>query len=290
MPESRVRIFVASPGDVAEERASLNTVVNELTRTCNALLPDKGVALELVRWETHAFPAMGRPQGVINEQLGTYDIFIGILWKRFGTPTGRAESGTEEEFRLAFRRWSETGRPHILFYFNSAAFPPPRRQEEVEQLLKVVTFRSEIEQKGLVWEYSGAINFPNTVRPHLTEVLGTILNTGPDETASAPALRSARESMPDDRRHTAGTLPSPGELILITEIGNEDAWYRDRDRLLGRTARLVEATAIEDGWFSGRTLLDPMLDSAGIPERVFARFRYEKVLDPRSVPRGEGRA
>jgi hypothetical protein len=30
-----------------------------------------------------------------------YDIFIGIISLRFGTPTGVAGSGTEEEYRMA---------------------------------------------------------------------------------------------------------------------------------------------------------------------------------------------
>ena len=39
------------------------------------------------------------PQQIINSQVSDeYDIFIGILWTRFGTPTERAGSGTEEEF------------------------------------------------------------------------------------------------------------------------------------------------------------------------------------------------
>ena len=37
-------------------------------------------------------------QDVINRQLGEYDIFLGIMNTRFGSPTHRADSGTEEEF------------------------------------------------------------------------------------------------------------------------------------------------------------------------------------------------
>src|SRR5450759_4663688 len=92
----KIRIFVASPGDVGKEREGLKDVVQELNTT---IAPYKGLALELVKWETHATPNMGRAQGVINSQLGEYDIFVGLMWKRFGTPTGKAEYGTEEEFR-----------------------------------------------------------------------------------------------------------------------------------------------------------------------------------------------
>ena len=101
MPEQyrKIRIFVASPSDVARERDQLARVVEELNLTIPAIAPEKKVVLELVRWETHVYPAIGpEPQRVVNEQIGDYDIFVGILWKRMGTPTATAASGTEEEF------------------------------------------------------------------------------------------------------------------------------------------------------------------------------------------------
>ena len=82
----RIRVFVASPGDVQRERDSLLGVINELNRALDSLAPRAGLRLELARWETDAYPEMGRPQAVINRQIAPYDIFIGILWKRFGTP------------------------------------------------------------------------------------------------------------------------------------------------------------------------------------------------------------
>jgi len=93
------RLFIASPGDVASERDALDRVVREVNQTHGAPL---GYVIELWRWETHAVPGGGRPQAVINDQIPEYDIFIGIMWRRFGTPTGVAGSGTEEEYRIAY--------------------------------------------------------------------------------------------------------------------------------------------------------------------------------------------
>src|SRR6266850_1498313 len=131
------RVFVASPSDVRVERDSMPSVINELNHTLEALVPHAASRLELVRWETHSFPGMGRPQGLINEQIGEFDIFVGILWQRFGTPTGKADSGTEEEFRRAYEKWLKEGRPHILLYFNVAQIAPPRTTEAVAQLSKM---------------------------------------------------------------------------------------------------------------------------------------------------------
>lgn len=169
MPEqfTKIKVFVASPGDVPKERQQLDEVIREINTTIGR---ERNISLDLTKWETHCYPAMGRPQGEINKQIGTYDIFIGIMWKRFGTPTGKAESGTEEEFRHAYRTWQESTVPHIMFYFNKTPFMSADKKEH-EQFGKVLEFRSELSEKGLVWEYENVNEFANIVRPHLVQLL-----------------------------------------------------------------------------------------------------------------------
>jgi hypothetical protein len=169
MPQetTKVRLFVASPGDVREERDALRTIVDELNYTIGQKL---GFVVELVRWEIHCRPGMGRTQGLVNGLIGAYDIFLGIMWNRFGTPTGEADSGTEEEFNLAYKEWERSRRPHILFYFCQAPYTH-RTREELEQRGKVLEFHSSLKEKGLVWEYESSEAFPDTVRPHLSGLL-----------------------------------------------------------------------------------------------------------------------
>lgn len=270
-PIGTIRVFVASPGDVTRERDSLAGVINELNRTLRALLPDMGVRLELVRWETDAFPSMGRPQGIILDQLGEYDIFIGVLWKRFGTPTGRAESGTEEEFRLAYDNWKQTGRPHILIYFNRAAIPPPRTGEDIQQLSKVVGFRDELSKIGLIWEYDNADLFPDVVRPHLTEVVGRLIRSTPFATPKEP-----REIAGEFQTPSAPADEGGGLRIRITEIGEEDGFYSMKNDFIGKTGVLIEATANDD-WYLGKVRLDKPVYEGDDPEYPLYQFRYEPV-------------
>lgn len=210
MPVSdTIRIFVASPGDVQSERAQLGRVVHELNTTLSALVPERGLALELVRWETHAHPGAGAdPQDVINRQLAIpqCDIFIGIIWRRLGTPTGRAASGTEEEFRIAHESWMRNRRPReILFYFCQALAGPPAGEEEAEQLLKAIRFRNELARTGLVWEYADHADFADLVRPHLVQVISGILR--PEQAPSAAAVRveqlTPRGELEETRRQIA---------------------------------------------------------------------------------------
>lgn len=188
-PIDTIRIFVASPGDVQSERDHLGRVVRELNSTLSALVPERGLVLELIRWETHVHPGMGTdPQDVVNRQLSIpdYDIFIGIIWRRFGTPTNRAGSGTAEEFRIAHESWKRKGRPReILFYFCQAQASPPKTETEAKQLVETSRFREQLSREGLVWDYADHLAFADLVRPHLVQVVSSLLRSGKDLEAAA---------------------------------------------------------------------------------------------------------
>ena len=273
-----IRVFVASPSDVQRERDSLLGVINELNRTIDALLPRTAIRLELVRWETDAFPQMGRPQAVINRQIGQYDIFIGILWQRFGTPTGKAGSGTEEEFQIAFRRWKQHRRPIILFYFSNGAIAPPRSLEDLEQLKKVVEFRQRLAQIGLIWEYDGDALFMNTVRPHLTRVIGGLIRAGQ---IASTKTRHARAvvPLPPDLRSTIGPT------VKLIEIGPQDACYDQRSKYLGHTGVVMEA-AEQGEWLNGTFRFDTPLFQGDDGIYSFLQFRVGPTESSRAAGSG----
>jgi hypothetical protein len=178
MPQVQMlRIVVASPGDVQTERNALATVVEELNR---GIAADRGVRLELARWETDAYPGFDPegPQGLIDTilRIETCDILIGIFWKRFGTPVSDARSGTEHEFRLGYEAWKRTGHPQIMVYFNQRPYTPKTR-EETDQWGQVLDFQRNFPKEGLWWPYRGRAQFERLVRNHLTQFLR---QQGPD--------------------------------------------------------------------------------------------------------------
>jgi hypothetical protein len=105
------------------------------------------------------------------DQIGQCDLFVGIMWRRFGTPTGVAGSGTEEEFDQALRSWRRSGRPRMLCYFSRAPSQPPDTVADAEQLLKVTQFRAKVGEQGLAWRYSTDAEFKDLLREHLQNVL-----------------------------------------------------------------------------------------------------------------------
>ncbi|TVS12283.1 MAG: DUF4062 domain-containing protein [Planctomycetaceae bacterium] len=122
-----IRVFVSSPGDVQAERDVVDEVVAAINRTDGDA---GGFRLETFRWEANVTPQIGpRPQKVVDQQTPEYDVYLGMMSTRFGTPTGRYGSGTEKEFKDALKQWKSAGQPWITFYFDDAPKSLSKPQE-----------------------------------------------------------------------------------------------------------------------------------------------------------------
>jgi len=176
----KIRIFIASPGDVAQERDTLSNIVIPELRRIFSIGPfsevSDGVELEAIRWETHAWPDVGEDaQDVINREIGEFDILVGIMWRRFGTPTRRSSSGTGEEFQRAYDYFREYGRPKIMWYFRTEPFYTTSRGD-LTQFRKVLSFRGKLENLGvLFWEFESSLEFERNVREHLIRQIVDLL-------------------------------------------------------------------------------------------------------------------
>ena len=162
-----IKVFLASPGDVSQEGELIRETLEQVNRT---LGEKEGIQFKIVNWKTDSFPAYGNDgQALLNNQIADmkeYDLFIGVMWNRFGTPTPRAGSGTEEEFLRAVESFEETGNPHIMFYFNQAPYSFKSTQE-IEQKTKVLEFREQIQKKALPHDYNGVEKFQKDFRNHI---------------------------------------------------------------------------------------------------------------------------
>src|SRR5205085_11009849 len=116
-----LQVLVSSPADLRQERDLLYEIVEELNVTWRT---SSTIQLKLLTWEKDSRPALAEDaQAAINVQLGNdCDIFVGMMAARFGTPTGRAASGTEEEFERARSRFEQDPKSvSVMFYFKDAA-------------------------------------------------------------------------------------------------------------------------------------------------------------------------
>lgn len=216
----------------------------------------------LIRWETHTAPGLGEDaQDVVNHYLPEYDVFVGIMWQRFGTATKRADSGSHEEFLQAYEKWKNSKDFPVLFYFCQKPIPVPRTIEEVKQLEKVVKFHDELSAKGLVGEYDDPDTFADIVRPHLLLALRRhLLLKDTSGNKAAFALPDVPPNALDTARQDL--------LGLVREyerVREEMPWGRERTKRMTGIFAKMRATAA-----STHPLLNSLAASDAPGERLAA--------------------
>ena len=211
--ETVLTVFAASPQDVAEERTILEEVIRELNTTWSKTF---SLRLDLVRWETNVHPGFGADgQDVINQQIGSdYDIFIGMMWTRFGTPTKRAGSGTEEEFLRVHEVYKDKPELHLTLYFKDAPISPSK--VDLEQLRGVIEFKNKLAKMGgLYWNFTAPEEFLLLLRMHLSQVVQEWQKT----TLESPPKRLLKPGHTEQQ--------SNGQPVLVQSDDEEEFGYLD---------------------------------------------------------------
>jgi hypothetical protein len=217
-----LRIFVASPSDLGEERKLLEGIVQELNLIWSQQL---GISLELIKWETHSFPGAGTdPQDVINHQVPQdYDILLMMLWSRIGTPTPRSQSGTLEEFESAYDRWrTDRKLVRLMIYFKTAPISPDDIDPDQLRLLK--EFRKSLSDRGILYStFTGGEEFAQLLRIHLskqvqdfikeTNLIGASPTLPVESKLTSPSLEESHNETSEDE----GFL----DLIETTEVASQ---------------------------------------------------------------------
>lgn len=152
-------VMIASPGDVASERAIVRDVIYEWNAVNSNV---RKIVLLPIGWESHSSPEMGgTPQAIINKQiLGKCDLLIGVFWTRIGTPTNEYASGTVEELE----KHIQSGKPAML-YFSSQ--PVAIDSVDLEQAAAVKKFRTDCQSRGLYESYDSLSDFRTNLYRHL---------------------------------------------------------------------------------------------------------------------------
>jgi len=164
--ERVICVFISAPDEVRTQIKAVAKIVDQLNDAHGKHL---GIRLRLIYWRRDVVPGLGPDsQEVINTQIGEdYEIFLGLLWTRFGTPTPRAGSGTEEEFNRAYARWQTNPESlAVMMYFSEVSISPSAI--DVHQLAKVRDFRSGIQDQGIYSVFKTRSEFKSLVDTHLS--------------------------------------------------------------------------------------------------------------------------
>lgn len=199
-----LRVFISSPGDVAEERLLARSAIDQLMY--DPFLRGR-VSFEVIAWDVGriAVPMLATqtPQLSVNDAIprpSECDIVIVILWGRMGTPIPasafvRADgspyaSGTEWEFEDAVGAARQTGQPVVLVYRRRSPvvydLGAPDAAERADQLASVEAFFGRMVDDSTgsmlsgVNEYSSPDAFRKLLEAHLRELVFRLVGPGGD--------------------------------------------------------------------------------------------------------------
>ncbi len=241
------RVFIASPGGLEDIRKIFREVLLEYSE-------DEGVhhrvRFEPVGWE-YTLPGRGRPQGLINRELGTCDFFVLVLGTRWGSPPSRDgssvySSGCEEEFYFAERCLGEEYSPMRQIIVLFRAVPPEMLADPGPQLLKVLEFkqRLEDEKRYLYDTFDEGPGFKRILRRLLAQWVRD--HSHVTSLPSPIATQFRDEKTPEINK--AETLAGNGKLIEAEDLfvravvrGNDFYALDSYGQFLRRAGRLAQA-------------------------------------------------
>lgn len=218
-------VFIASPGDLSDERAILRSLEADL----NSKFAHANIRVRMTGWEERP-PAYGRPQSQINPMVDACDVFIGLLRRKWGSHTGTHNSGFGEEFERALERRQESGiSPEISLFFASLS------QDEIDdagpELTRVLTFQERVraERIGIYRKFAG----PNDLGKQVEDLLERhLIDLVISQSAShAPA---GPESLPEEIDG-----PASGEVEEGSTAAQEDNARYQLSTMLGTLQDLL---------------------------------------------------
>lgn len=155
------KLLISCPGDVADEIELINDSVIQF----NELYSDKlGITIQTKHWSKSSYSQSGgKPQALLNKQfISDCDAAVAVFWTRFGSPTDKYGSGTEEEIELMLKAGKQ-----VFMYFSDKPISPS--QNDYEGFQKIKEFRDKYKDKGIYSTYATNEEFKNTFFAHLSK-------------------------------------------------------------------------------------------------------------------------
>lgn len=231
MPSTRkiLYTFLASPGDLQDEREAIRDVVDEFNES---LADELGYHIELLGWE-NTVPGFGRPQELINQDVDRCDLFIGLIYKRWGTPPdkeGKFSSGFHEEFELSMARRKNSKSPEVALFFKD--IPEEFMKDPGDDLKRILEFKESIitEKKMLFKEFSTTRDIEKLVRKrvtaHVLRVKAADADSEPKEVRAKPTDSKPEEETGEKKNLESSPFSAEGFSFLksfVDRIGRQDA-------------------------------------------------------------------
>ena len=155
-------MLISCPGDIE----NMVKVVDEVIESFNQQFMDTlGIGVRTRYWKKSAYAQSGgRAQELLNKQfIEKCDLAVAIFKTRFGTPTDKYGSGSEEEIEIMLNE----GKQVFLFFDES---PIESNKIDPCQLQRVREFKDRYkrQEKGILWTYTSTEEFRSIFNAHIT--------------------------------------------------------------------------------------------------------------------------
>ena len=200
-----LRIFVASPSGLDEERRAIWNVVEEINRRNSS---HWRLQFQAVGWED-TVGGNRRAQELINRDLETCDFFFGVLSDHWGSPSQSEgdvgtpyTSGFHEEYELAQEMSVEGKMNDILLFFKD--IPDDRMRDIGPSLQQVLDFRNRVrEGKKLFYtEFNDLEMFRQKIGDALTKIGWDSTSHNSSTDIAVPSGRNTKEVGPVPEKST----------------------------------------------------------------------------------------
>ena len=175
-------LLISCPGDAAKSVDVIKEVVEEFNQQFSDAL---GISIRWRYWKDSVYAESGgKPQDLLNKQIvDASDLAVAIFKNKFGSPTDKYGSGTEEEIE----RMLAEGRQVFLFFDES-----PVKMSDVDrnEYDKIQLFKEKYKDRGIFWTFSSEDEFRNIFRAHVTRYFMTISNDNATEGKSNLKIKS----------------------------------------------------------------------------------------------------
>lgn len=174
-------LLISCPGDIESEVDLINNAVEEFNDKYTDII---GIYIRIKYWKKNAYAESGgKPQDLLNKQfVENCDAAIALLWTRFGSPTDKYGSGTEEEIEIMLEQGKQ-----VFMYFSDKPLPPSKSMQNIEEYGKVCEFRNKYKDRGIFFTYSTDEEFSKMIFAHLTQYFFS-LKASEDSKVSKPNL------------------------------------------------------------------------------------------------------
>ena len=154
-------LLLSCPGDIKNEIEIIKEVVSQFNNSYSDVL---GISIRARHWAESAYPESGgKPQDLLNKQfINKCDAAVAVFWTRFGTPTDKYDSGTEEEIEIMLKSGKQ-----VFLYFSDISVPPS--EVNGEQYANIKKLKERYKDKGLYWTYNNHEDFRKLFAAHLTK-------------------------------------------------------------------------------------------------------------------------